>query len=61
MTIVMVTHDPDIAALCQRIVRIKDGRIESDVKNGHGIGRGIPVSLPQAAPLPVAPKAEVHQ
>ena len=25
MTIVMVTHDPDIAAQCERIVRFKDG------------------------------------
>jgi putative ABC transport system ATP-binding protein len=64
MTIIMVTHDPDIAALARRVVRIKDGRIESDVLNGHGLGRGqdrsIPVSL-QAAPLRVAPGGEVRQ
>jgi putative ABC transport system ATP-binding protein len=30
MTIVMVTHDPDIGNQCKRIVRIKDGRITSD-------------------------------
>ena len=34
MTIVMVTHDPDIAAQCQRIVHIKDGVIASDELNG---------------------------
>lgn len=29
-TILMVTHDPQIAALAHRVVRFKDGRIESD-------------------------------
>jgi putative ABC transport system ATP-binding protein len=35
-TIVIVTHDPRIAEQCQRVVRIVDGRIESDTLNeGH--------------------------
>jgi len=29
-TIIIVTHEPEIAAHCQREVRLKDGRIESD-------------------------------
>ncbi len=33
LTIVMVTHDPDIAAYCQRIVHIRDGRIQEDRRN----------------------------
>ncbi|MCC7250562.1 ABC transporter ATP-binding protein [Hyphomicrobium sp.] len=33
MTIVMVTHESDIAAFAQRIVRFVDGRIDSDILN----------------------------
>lgn len=32
-TIVLVTHEPDIAAYCKRIVRFKDGKILSDEYN----------------------------
>jgi len=35
ITIVMVTHEPDMAAHARRIVRFKDGRIESDQQNGR--------------------------
>ena len=30
MTIVMVTHDPDVARRCKRIVHIRDGKIYKD-------------------------------
>ena len=33
MTIVMVTHEPDIAAFASRIVTFRDGKILSDIKN----------------------------
>ncbi len=33
MTIIMVTHDNSIAARCERVVRLKDGLIETDVRN----------------------------
>ena len=34
MTIVMVTHDPDIAAQCERMIHIKDGLVASDEISG---------------------------
>jgi putative ABC transport system ATP-binding protein len=35
-TIVMVTHADEIAAYASRVIRFRDGRIESDRMNGHG-------------------------
>jgi ABC-type lipoprotein export system ATPase subunit/ABC-type lipoprotein release transport system permease subunit len=35
-TIIMVTHENDIAAWARRVVRLRDGRIESDVRNDDG-------------------------
>ncbi|MFO0888668.1 MAG: ABC transporter ATP-binding protein [Isosphaeraceae bacterium] len=37
-TIVIVTHEPDIAARCRRIVRIRDGRVESDEDSPSSLG-----------------------
>jgi putative ABC transport system ATP-binding protein len=34
-TIIMVTHEEDIAAYARRIVRLRDGKIESDTINEH--------------------------
>lgn len=36
VTLIIVTHDEDLAKKCGRIVRIKDGKIVSDAKNKGG-------------------------
>ncbi len=33
-TVVMITHEPDIAAYAKRVIHIKDGNIVNDEKNG---------------------------
>jgi putative ABC transport system ATP-binding protein len=38
ITIVMVTHEPDMAAYAGRVVHFLDGRVESDAANGDGNG-----------------------
>jgi putative ABC transport system ATP-binding protein len=40
ITVLMVTHEPDMAAYAKRIVRFVDGVVESDVANPHPVGRG---------------------
>ena len=31
-TIIMVTHEPDIAAHCERVIHLTDGKVESDTR-----------------------------
>ncbi|HEX3125637.1 MAG TPA: ABC transporter ATP-binding protein [Rhodanobacteraceae bacterium] len=35
ITVLMVTHEPDMAAYAKRIVRFVDGRVDSDLRNGE--------------------------
>jgi energy-coupling factor transporter ATP-binding protein EcfA2 len=41
-TIIMVTHENDIAAWARRVVRMRDGHIESDVRNEGALPDGSP-------------------
>jgi macrolide transport system ATP-binding/permease protein len=54
ITVVMVTHEPDIAAACKRIVVMRDGKIVSDEVNLHRqeIPRQSPLALPTKKPPP---------
>jgi ABC-type lipoprotein export system ATPase subunit len=64
-TIIMVTHENDIAAWARRVVRMRDGHIESDVRNDQPHAEAprldgvalVPVAAP-SEPLP-APAAAV--
>jgi putative ABC transport system ATP-binding protein len=40
ITIIFVTHDPEIADYGHRTIHIRDGLIEKDVRNGNGNGCG---------------------
>jgi putative ABC transport system ATP-binding protein len=35
ITVLMVTHEADIAAYAGRVVCLVDGRVESDARNGE--------------------------
>jgi putative ABC transport system ATP-binding protein len=39
ITVLMITHEPDMAAYARRLVHFVDGRIESDVANAHPIAQ----------------------
>ena len=46
-TIVLVTHEEDIAAHTRRIVRLLDGKVRDDCPNDRGAARlAVPASAP---------------
>ena len=48
-TIIMVTHETDIAAWAKRVIRMRDGYIESDERNQRPLDLGVPA--PEIPPL----------
>jgi putative ABC transport system ATP-binding protein len=48
ITVLMVTHEADIAAYAGRIVRFVDGRVESDYPNPHRAGRTVAQAVKEA-------------
>ncbi len=44
-TLVLITHDPSLAARCDRVVGLSDGRIESDMPGAASVG-GLSVLSP---------------
>ena len=60
LTVVLVTHEPDMAAFADRIVTMRDGSIISDQRNDEPAGAPpIPGRLPRTAPGPAPPVAGV--
>ncbi len=55
-TIILVTHEEDIALHAHRIVRMRDGKIESDQPNLHILT----VSQPAAVPLSAGSEATIN-
>jgi len=49
ITVLMVTHEADMAAFARRVVHFVDGRIDSDTRNAHPASAGSP-----------SPPAEAH-
>ncbi|MES2958378.1 MAG: ABC transporter ATP-binding protein [Pseudomonadota bacterium] len=52
ITVLMVTHEPDMAAYTKRWVRFVDGRIDSDQPNTHPVAA---VKAAEAAPAALVP------
>jgi putative ABC transport system ATP-binding protein len=54
-TIIMVTHENDIAAWARRVVRMRDGHVESDVRNDDS-----PAGMAHGASAPAMATAAPH-
>jgi len=52
ITVLMVTHESDMAAYARRLVRFVDGRIDSDAANPHPVTSTLPAAEPATAATP---------
>jgi putative ABC transport system ATP-binding protein len=59
-TLVVVTHSPHVANCAQRVVRIRDGRLEEDVPVRSAEGSATARSRVPRDPQPGAPRAELR-
>lgn len=57
LTLLIVTHEPDIANYCQRIIRMQDGRIQSDQR----IEQQLLEQQPENAESPENPENQVEK
>lgn len=49
ITVLMVTHEHDMAMYARRMVHFVDGMLDSDVSNPHPLGLDLPPALPASA------------
>ena len=61
-TIIMVTHEYDIAARSQRVITLVDGKVEAQMSVDYYLARGLqqPTAAPAAADPPASPEAETE-
>ena len=59
-TIIMVTHEYDIAARSQRVITLVDGKVEAQMSVDYYLARGLqkPTAAPAATDPPASPEAE---
>ncbi|WP_419856825.1 ABC transporter ATP-binding protein [Candidatus Palauibacter irciniicola] len=59
-TIIMVTHEYDIAARSQRVITLVDGKVEAQMSVDYYLARGLkqPTAASVAASRPASPEAE---
>jgi len=60
-TIIVITHDNEVASKCRRIVTIKDGKIMSDVLNEKGTGEVKNMKLKMLLKWPYLPSEAINE
>jgi putative ABC transport system ATP-binding protein len=57
ITVVLVTHEPDIAEFAARVIVMRDGRVQSDTRHQPRDAAQAARELPNPDDEPAAPKA----